>query len=199
MILGIGGERSACNWSLCELGSRSVEKDLWKVGMSGTGGMSPSSALLPRRRAAVGLVSLLRRDIDFLRSIVGRSGDGSVLRAIATGGGLGISSWTFGTTFEESFRRKSDFLLANFELPGDWVCATSSAAASVFEIDKDFFFTGDGEREPGREKVGVHDLRFSFVAKDELLLIRGLAVLEVVDVGVVAPLFVSSMLSVVGT
>jgi len=176
-----------------------VEKDLWKVGMSGTGGMSPSSALLPRRRAAVGLVSLLRRDIDFLRSIVGRSGDGSVLRAIATGGGLGISSWTFGTTFEESFRRKSDFLLANFELPGDWVCATSSAAASVFEIDKDFFFTGDGEREPGREKVGVHDLRFSFVAKDELLLIRGLAVLEVVDVGVVAPLFVSSMLSLVGT
>ena len=114
--------------------------------------MRPSSALLPRSRAAVGLASLLRRDIDFLRSIVGRLGDGSLLRVIATsGGGLGTSSWTCGTTFEESFRRRSDFLLANFEPPGDCVCASSSPAASDLEIDKDFFFTGDGEREAGFE------------------------------------------------
>lgn len=79
--------------------------------------MRPSSALLPRSRAAVGLASLFRRDIDFRRSIVGRLGDGSLLRAIATaGGGVGMSSWALGTTFEESFRRRSDFRLANFEL-----------------------------------------------------------------------------------
>lgn len=164
--------------------------------------MRPSSALLPRRRAAVGLASLLRRDIDFRRSIVGRSGDGSALRAIATaGGGLGTSSWTFGTAFEESFRRRSDFLLANLEPPGDWVCESSSPVASDFEIDKDFFFTGDGEREAGLEKVGVQDRRFSFVARDWPLLSRGRAVLEVVEVevGVVDPLFVSSMLLLVGT
>ena len=162
--------------------------------------MRPSSALLPRSRAAVGLASLFRRDIDFRRSIVGRLGDGSLLRAIATaGGGVGMSSWTFGTTFEESFRRKSDFLLANFEL-GDWVCASSSpAAASDLEIDKDFFFTGDGERDAGLEKDGVQDLRFNFVAKDEPLLSRGLAVLEVVEVGVVDPESVSSMLLLTGT
>jgi hypothetical protein len=67
------------------------------------------------------------------------------------------------------------------------------------DIDKDFFFTGDGEREPGLENVGVHDLRFSFVTSDEPLFSRGLAVLVVVDVGVVDPLFVSSVLSLVGT
>jgi hypothetical protein len=67
------------------------------------------------------------------------------------------------------------------------------------EIDKDFFFTGDGERDPGLENVGVHDLRFNLVTRDEPLFSRGLAVLEVVDVGVVVPLFVSSMLSLVGT
>jgi len=162
--------------------------------------MRPSSALLPRSRAAVGLASLLRRDIDFRRSIVGRLGDGSLLFAIATaGGGLGTSSWTFGTTLEESFRRRSDFLLANFEPPGDWVCASSSPAASDLEIDKDFFFTGDGEREAGLEKGWVHDLRFSFVARDVPLLSRGLAALEVVEVGVVDPLSVSSMLLLVGT
>lgn len=84
--------------------------------MSGTGGIRPSSALLPRSRAAVGRASLFRSDIDFLRSIVGRSGDASVLRAIAAaGGGLGISSLAFGT-FEDSFRRSMDFLLPNFEL-----------------------------------------------------------------------------------
>jgi hypothetical protein len=175
-----------------------VEKDLWKVGMSGTGGMRPSSALLPRRRAAVGLVSLLRRDIDFLRSIVGRSGDGSVLRAIAAGGGLGISPWAFVTAFEESFRRRIDFLLANFPA-GDWVCASSSPTTSDLEMDEDFFLTGDGEREPGLENVGVHDRRFNFVAKDEPLLSRGLTVVVVVDVGVVAPLSVSSMLLLAGT
>jgi hypothetical protein len=90
--------------------------------MSGTGGMRPSSALFPLRSAAVGLVSLLRSDIDFLRSIVGRSGDASLLRAIAAaGGGFVISSLTFGTfgtfgTFDESFRRSKDFLFAGFEL-----------------------------------------------------------------------------------
>ena len=99
-----------------------MEKDLWKVGTSGTGGMRPSSALLPRNRAAVGRASLLRRDIDFLRSIVGRSGEGSVLRAIAAaGGGLGISSLALGT-FEESLRRRRDFLFADFDVAtGDCV------------------------------------------------------------------------------
>ena len=66
-------------------------------------------------------------------------------------------------------------------------------------MDKDFFFTGDGEREPGLEKVGVHDLLFNFVAKDEPLLSLGLAVVVVADVGVVDPLSVSSVLLLVGT
>jgi hypothetical protein len=66
-------------------------------------------------------------------------------------------------------------------------------------MDKDFFLTGDGEREPGLENVGVHDRRFNFVAKDEPLLSRGLTVVVVVDVGVVAPLSVSSMLLLAGT
>jgi hypothetical protein len=59
--------------------------------------------------------------------------------------------------------------------------------------------TGDGERDAGLEKDGVQDLRFSFVARDEPLLIRGLAVLEAVEVGVVDPLSVSSMLLLAGT
>jgi hypothetical protein len=203
MILGTGGERSFCIWSLCELGSRSVEKDLWKVGISGTGGMRPSSALFPRRRAAVGLVSLLRSDIDFLRSIVGRSGDASLLRAIvAAGGGFGISSLTFGTfgTLEESFRRSRDFRFAGFELAaGDWFGVSSSPATSVLEIDRDFFLTGEGERELGREKGWVQDLRFSLSAKDEPLLSRGLVALDDVEVGVVAPLLASSTFSSAST
>lgn len=122
-----------------------------------------------------------------------------MLGAIAAGGGFGISSLTFGT-FEESLRRSRDFLLPIFELgTGDWVGVSSSPATSDLEIERDFFFTGDGEREVGREKFGVQDLRFNFVAKDELLFSRGLAVLEVVEVGVVDPLFASSTLSSAGT
>ena len=176
--------------------------------MSGTGGIRPSSAVLPRKRAAVGRASLLRRDIDFLRSIVGRSGDASLLRAIcAAGGGLGESSLTLGTLVE-SLRRRSDFLFADFEaVTGDWFWVSFSPATSAgLEIDSDFFFVGDGEREVGRENVAVQDLRFSLLARDEPLLNRGLAVLDDVGgvdaadgVGVVDPLLVSSTFSLAST
>jgi hypothetical protein len=117
-----------------------------------------------------------------------------MLGAIAAGGGFGSSSLVFGT-FEESLRRSKDFLLPVFELgAGDWIDVSSSSA-----IERDFFFAGEGEREVGREKFGVQDLRFNFVAKDELLLSRGLAVLAVVEVDVVDPPFFSSALSLAGT
>jgi hypothetical protein len=122
-----------------------------------------------------------------------------MLGAIAAGGGFGSSSLVFGT-FEESLRRSKDFLLPVFELgAGDWIDVSSSSATSDLEIERDFFFAGEGEREVGREKFGVQDLRFNFVAKDELLLSRGLAVLAVVEVDVVDPPFFSSALSLAGT
>jgi hypothetical protein len=63
------------------------------------------------------------------------------------------------------------------------------------DIDNDFFFfTGEVEREVGREKDGVQDRRFNLVAKEEALLTGGLAVVEVVVVVAVAVGVVDSTL-----
>lgn len=118
----------------------------------------------------MGRVNLLRRDIDFRRSVVGRSGDVSAL-AITTSG-VGAGSFGCGA-FEESLRRRMDFLLLSFgRAVGACIWTTSSPMDPDLEIDRDFFFfTGEGEREVGLEKDGVQDRRLSLVAKEEALLI----------------------------
>jgi len=155
--------------------------------------MRPSSALFPRKRAAVGLVNLLRKDIDFRRNVVGRSGVVSALPT--TESGVGIGSFGCGA-FEESLRRMIDFLLLSFGRVGAWIWTTSSPTDPDFpDIDSDFFFfTGEGEREFGLEKDGVQDRRFSLVAKEEALPTEGLAPVEVFVVVAVAADVVDSAL-----
>lgn len=113
---------------------------------------------------------MLRRDIDFRRSAVGRAGDVSALATTTSGCGAGSCGCG---VVEESLRRRMDFLLLSFgRAVGAWIWTTSSPMDPDLDIDRDFFFfTGEGEREVGLEKDGVQDRRFNLVAKEEALLI----------------------------